>query len=474
VGKVVGYSVAMTQEPALSPKAAPPPPLSRRGHGRAVLVLGLPLIGSHLAQVALQITDTLMMGWYSVEALAALVLGATAFFTIFIMGSGFAWAVMPMVAHAAGSGEETEVRRVTRMGLWLSALFGVLVLPFFWFSGSILRGMGQDAGVSALAQDYLRIMGPGMVPALLVMVLKSYLAALERTQIVLWTTVVAALLNVPLNWILIFGNLGAPALGVEGAAIGSVIVQVLSLLVLAVYVARLRALSRYALFQRIWRPDWPAFIRVFRLGWPIGLTNLAEAGLFMASAVLMGWIGTRELAAHGIAIEITSAVFMIHLGLSNAATVRAGRAVGASDGFALRRGAKVAMALSLGMAASFMALYWLLPAQMMGLFLAPDDPERPMVIAIGVSLLAVAAVFQLTDAAQVMAMGLLRGIQDTRVPLIIAVFSYWGIGIPASWLLGVYLGYGGEGVWAGLVAGLTVAAILMNWRFWRKAARFGG
>jgi MATE family multidrug resistance protein len=412
-----------------------------------------------------------MMGWYSVEALAALVLGATVFFTIFIMGSGFAWAVMPMVAHAAGSGEETEVRRVTRMGLWLSALFGVAVLPVFWFSGPILRAAGQEAGVSALAQDYLRIMGPGMVPALLVMVLKSYLAALERTQIVLWSTVAAAVLNVPLNWMLIFGNLGMPELGVEGAAIGSLIVQVLSLAVLVAYAGRLRSLARYALFQRIWRPDWPAFARVFRLGWPIGLTNLAEAGLFAASALLMGLIGTRELAAHGIAIEVSSVIFMVHLGLSNAATVRAGRALGAVDGVALRRGAGVAIALSLGFAAATMAVYLLLPAQMMGLFLAPDDPERPAVIAIGVSLLAVAAFFQLADAAQVMAMGLLRGIQDTRVPLAIAALSYWAVGIPASWLLGVHLGYGGEGVWAGLVLGLTLAAVFLNLRFWRKAAR---
>ncbi len=464
-----GNHVASTP-PSAPPRAGGPAQIGHIAHGRAILVLGLPLIGSHVAQIALQITDTLMMGWYSIEALAALVLGATAFFTIFIMGSGFAWAVMPMVAHAAGSGEETEVRRVTRMGLWLSALFGVAILPLFWFSGPILRALGQDPGVSALAQDYLRIMGPGMVPALLVMVLKSYLAALERTQIVLWTTVVAAVLNVPLNYALIFGNLGMPELGVEGAAIGSIIVQLLSLAVLAVYAGRDRALARYAMFQRIWRPDWPAFGRVFRLGWPIGLTNLAEAGLFMASSILMGLIGTRELAAHGIALEITSAIFMVHLGLSNAATVRAGRALGAGDGPGLRRGAKVAVFLSLAVALATMALYLLAPAQMMGLFLAPGDPERTAVILIGVGLLAVAALFQLADAAQVMAVGLLRGIQDTRVPMIIAALSYWGIGIPASWLLGIQLGFGGEGIWAGLVLGLTLAGLFLSLRFWRKAA----
>jgi multidrug resistance protein, MATE family len=363
---------------------------SYRAHARGVLVLGLPLIGSHLAQVALQVTDTLMLGWYSVEALAAAVLGATLFFTLFVMGAGIAWAVMPMVAHAAAAGEHAEVRRVTRMGMWQSVLFAALVLAPMWWSGPILVLMGQEPHIAALAQEYLRIMGWGMAPALLVMVLKSYLAALERAQVVLWVTVAAALLNVLLNWVLIFGNLGMPALGLRGAAIGSVVVQLASIALLAAYAGWLRELRHYTLFNRLWRPDWPGFGRVFRLAWPIALTNLAESGLFAASAILMGWIGTRELAAHGIAIEITSIIFMVHLGLSNAATVRAGRAMGRRDGDSLRRGALVVIALSMGFAALTMALYLGLPEQLMGLFLTPEDPARPAVIAVGVGLLAAA------------------------------------------------------------------------------------
>jgi len=457
---------------AVQPQSRPAAPAGYGAHARGVLVLGLPLIGSHLAQIGLQVTDTLMMGWYSVEALAALVLGAMTFFTLFILGSGFAMAVMPLVAHAASAGDDTELRRVTRMGMWLSAIYAVAVLPVFWFSAPILRALGQDPGVAAMAQDYLRVMGPGMLPALLVMVLRSYLAALERTQVQFWITVAAAALNVPLNWVLIFGNLGAPEMGVQGAALASLILQVLTLVALAAYAYRQPTLRRYTLFNRLWRPDWPGFARVFRLGWPIGLTNLAEAGLFAASALLMGLIGTLELAAHGIAIEITSMIFMVHLGLSNAATVRAGRAMGAGDAVGLRRGAGVATGLSLAVALLTVAIYLAVPAQMMGLFLAPDDPDRGAVIAIGVSLLVVAAVFQLADAAQVMAVGLLRGMQDTRVPLAIAAFSYWLVGIPASWLLGIRLGFGGEGVWAGLVIGLVFAGVLLSLRFWRRVRRW--
>jgi len=224
-------------------------------HARATLTLGLPLIGSHVAQFVLHLTDTVMLGWYGVLPLAAGVLGASSFFTIFVLGSGFAKAVMPMVASANSQGDERQVRRVARMGLWLSILFSALTYPVFWWSGPILLALGQEEEVSALAQQYLRIAGLGMCPALLVMVLKSYLSALERTQVVLWVTVAAVPLNVLLNWALIFGNLGAPELGVAGSAIATVTVQIVSLGLIVLYAALLPALAKYSLFQRFWRPD---------------------------------------------------------------------------------------------------------------------------------------------------------------------------------------------------------------------------
>lgn len=442
------------------------------GHVWAVLGLGLPLIGSHVAQMSLQVTDAVMLGWYSVEALAAGTLGATLFFTLFVMGSGFAFAVMPMVAQAAAAGEETEVRRIARMGMWLSAGFALLVLPLFWFSGAILRGLGQEPALAALTQEYLRLVGLSLMPALLVMVLKSYLAALERTQVVLWVTVASAVLNAGLNWVFIFGNLGAPELGVRGAALASVLVSLASLLALALYAGLLPDLRRHMLFVRLWRPDPQAMGRVFRLGWPIGLTGLAESGLFSAASLLMGLIGTLELAAHGIAMQVVSVMFMVHMGLSNAATVRAGRALGRGDGPGLRRGARVVTALSLGFALATVAVLVLVPGPLVGLFLAPEDPQRVQVIAVGASLLAVAALFQLFDAAQVMALGLLRGLQDTRVPMLYAGFGYWVVGVPMSWALAFPLGLGGQGIWLGLVIGLAIAAATMSVRFWRRAARY--
>ena len=319
-------------------------PVTYRQHASAILGLGLPLIGSHVAQFAITLTDALMLGWYSVEALAAEVLGGTLFFVLFIMGSGFAWAVMPMVASARAAGNETQIRRVTRMGAWASILFGIATLPLMLLARPIFEALGQDPDIAVLAGQYLSIMGWGILPALLVMVLKSYLAALERTQIVLWITLAAVGLNVVINYALIFGNWGFPELGVRGAAIASLMVNIASLVAMVFYAAR--AQPDHALFQRIWRPDPEALAQVFRLGWPIGITNLAEVGLFAASSIMMGWLGALPLAAHGIALQVTSVVFMVHLGLSNVATVRAGQAHGRADAVGLRDGAAVVLVMS--------------------------------------------------------------------------------------------------------------------------------
>lgn len=448
-------------------------PASYLSHARATLVLGLPLVGSNLAQMALHVTDTVMLGWYGVEALAAVVLGAAMFFIVFILGSGFAIASMGMVAAALGRGDERQVRRDVRMGMWLSILYAGLCLPLFWFSGPILRAMGQEDGVAALAQDYLRIVGWGMCPALLVMVMKSFLSAQQRAGIVLWATIGAALVNAGVNWVLIFGHLGFPEMGVRGAALASVFAQLLSLAVLVLYVRSRPATARFEIFARFWRPDWPAFRQVARTGIPVGLTGLAEGSLFNAAAVMMGWIGTVELAAHGIALEVAALAFMVHLGLSNAATVRVGHAQGSGDAIGLVRAAITAIALSLVFAAVMIAAFLLLPGQIIGLYLDADNPAAPAIVDFGVRLLAVAAVFQLFDALQCLALGLLRGVQDTAVPMWMATFSYWVIGIPASYVLAFHLGVGGTGLWWGLVVGLVCASVLLMARFWLRSPGAG-
>ncbi|QYX55843.1 MATE family efflux transporter [Roseovarius sp. SCSIO 43702] len=444
--------------------------LTHRAHASKVLRLGLPLVGSHLAQIAIHLTDTVMLGRYSVEALAGQVLGATFFFVIFIVGSGFALAVMPMVARAEAAQDAREVRRVTRMGLWISVVYGLVMVAPLWWSEPLFRAMGQTEAAATTAGAYLRIAGWALVPALLVMVLKSYLSALERTQIVLWVTVAAVLLNIGVNWLLIFGRLGFPELGVRGAAIASLAVNVAASGALAVYAAWMR--KGHDLFARLWRLDGQALLGLIRVGAPIGLTNLAESGLFAASTVMMGWLGTVPLAAHGVVMELSSITFMIHLGISNAATIHAGQAIGRRDAANLRRGALTAVALSGCVALAAVAAFLAFPHELVGLFIGEKVPDRAAVIEIGALLMIGAGLFQVMDGAQIMALGLLRGVQDTVVPLLIAVLCYWGLGISASYVLGFTLGYGGIGIWLGLAIGLAGAATLLMLRFLRWSGRY--
>ncbi|SFQ40104.1 multidrug resistance protein, MATE family [Roseivivax halotolerans] len=442
-------------------------PLSYPQHLRAVIVLGLPLVGGHLAQFAIGLTDTVMVGWYGVAELAALTLAHTVFMVFFLFGSGFAFAVMPMVASYAAQGDETRIRRVTRMGLWLSIGFFALSMPVFWFSGPILRALGQDAELARMAQTYLRIAGLGLLPALGVMVLKSYLAALEETRAVFLLTALAALLNVPFNYVLIFGNFGFQELGIAGAAIASVLTHCVALAGAMVFSDR--KLPQHDLFGRFWVSDPESLREVFRLGWPIGVTNLSEVGLFAVSSIFMGWLGTVPLAAHGIALQLATAAFMIHLGLSNAATVRAGNAFGAGDPLRLARGAVAALGLSAAVSLVAMVVMVAAPEPLISLFLDPAEPDRAAIIVAGTGLLITAALFQLVDGAQVITLGLLRGVQDTRVPMWMAAVAYWALGLPAAWIGGFVLGWGGVGVWLGLVTGLGAAAIMLLFRFWARA-----
>lgn len=445
------------------------PPLPFRAHLGRLLSLGLPLVGAQVASFAIHVTDTVMLGWYDVTALAAATIATSVWFVFFILGSGFAHAVTPLAAAAVEAGDEIRARRVTRMSLWLIAGFAALSMAVLWHSEPLLRAMGQAPEVAEKAQLYLRIAGWGLFPAIAGQALRGLLGAMQLTAVQLWITLAALLLNGLVNYALIFGNLGAPELGIAGAAIASVAVQTAQLLALAGYIQGKR--PDFELFRRLWRPDPPALSEVFRLGVPIGLTALAESAMFSGSAVMMGWIGALELAAHGIALQLTALAFMFHVGMSQAATIRAGGHHGRGDTDALRSGARAAYVLAFGFGALVTALYLLAPGALVGLFVDPADPDRDALIAVGARLVIVAGLFQFMDAGQITAVSLLRGMQDTRVPMWLASVSYWLVGIPAGYLLAFPLGLGAEGLWLGLTAGLCAAALSLSWRFWRRTAR---
>lgn len=442
-----------------------------RPHVMGLLHIGLPLVGSNIAFFAMHMTDSLMLGWYDLTALAAVTVAGSMFFVLNMLGNGFGMAVSPLVAEAEARGDMTTSRRATRMALWLSIGFFILAFPLWWWSERMMLMLGQEPQIASAAQEYLRIAGFSMLPGLGVMVLKNFLSALERTRVILLSTVGLAIINVPLNWIMIFGNLGFPELGIKGAAIATLIAATGSFVILAVYI--IRKFPEHELFRRFWVSDSAAISTVFRLGLPIGLTGIAEGGLFSASAVMMGWIGEVPLAAHGIALQLSALTFMSHLGLSQGLTVRAGQALGRRDEPYLRDATWAALGLSGVWVLITVLLYLTIPQLLIGLFLSPSEPDKAGVIAIGANLLAMAALFQLVDAGQVQMAAVLRGLQDTRIPMMLAIASYWLLGAPAAYLCGFVLGWGPVGIWVGLVLGLAAACVTLGARFWGSAVRIG-
>ena len=432
---------------------------------RSTLVLALPVIGSNLTQSLKHLTDAVMLGWYGVDELAGGVLAGTLFTITFIVGSGCAMAALPLAAAAEGSGQTWRVRRVVRMGLWLSLIFGLLVLWPLQRTEEFLLLLGQETVTAGLAGDYMRIAAWGLFPALAIMALKSFFMALVRPQVVLWSTLAGAVFNVFANYALIFGNWGFPELGIRGAAVATVVSHSFALLIMLAVLEARSAFRRYSLFSNFLRPDWPILKEVFRLGWPISATLIAETGFFAVTAIMMGWIDTESLAAHGIALEIAAFVFMIYLGLANAGTVMVGRAFGIADRTAIILASRAAIILCVLAVAVTVLVFVSIPVTLVSAFLDEDSGNTERVVEIGVALIYVAAAFQVGDALQVVALGLLRGLKDTHHPMIIAAVSYAVIGVPASYLFGFTFGGGAIGVWLGFVIGLGTAAALLLLRF---------
>lgn len=439
-------------------------------HLRATALLGLPLIGAQLAQTAIGATDVIMLGRLGARELAAGVLGTQTFFFFFIFGIGFSNAVIPLAAHAFGRGDTRAVRRSVRMGLWVAAVYAVPVMFVLWHTEAILLALGQEPELARLAGAYEHVVQWGLFPALFAMGLRSFFTAIGRAQVILWAMLAGVVANIMLDYAFIFGHFGAPRLGIVGAAVASFGSTVLIFALLAIWANTRPAFRPYELFVRLWRPDWKAFFEVVRLGIPISTAIIAEVGLFMMASVMMGWLGTVSLAAHGIAIQLASITFMVPLGLSQAGTVRVSQAHGRNDFEDLDRAARTVIAMATSIAIASALLFWLLPGPLVGLFLDRDNPLALQVARVAVPLLAVAAAFQIFDSLQVTGASLLRGLKDTRVPMVMAIVSYWVIGATSAYVLGFPAGFGGVGVWTGLAFGLACAAVAMNWRFHRRRA----
>ena len=436
-----------------------------KSHFVETLALGLPLIGAQLAPHGIHLTDVVIIGRLGTRELAAMVLASQFYFTIFIFGSGFTAAVVPLAAQAFARGDEQQVRRAVRMGLWMVLAFSAVAMPLILYAEDVLKAAGQDPHVSRLAADYLDIAGWGMFPALAFMVLRAFLSAVGRAGFILYVTLIILAVNAFFAYGLVLGHFGLPALGMTGAAIVALGVNILGVVLTIWYIEAVPAIRRFEIFVRFWRVDWHMLREVFNLGMPISFTILAEVSLFTVASLLMGWIGTAELAAHGIALQCASVAFMIPLGLAQAATVRVGVAAGAGDREGMIRAAWVVVAISAGIALIGGLLFALFPSFFAGLFLDRSKEDAAAVLGFATSFVVVAGIFQMVDGLQAIGAGLLRGIKDTRVPMILALISYWAIGFLLAYVLAFPMGFGGIGVWLGFVFGLLAAAVLLLGRF---------
>ena len=440
---------------------------------RDTLALAGPVVASQLAHISLGFVDTIMVGRLGGEALAGVALGNTVFFFLLIVCTGVLAAVGPMVSQAYGAGEHDPIGRSVRQGLWLGLALAAPAALVLWHVGAVLRWAGQAEATVALAQGYLRAMVWGFLPALWFAVVRSFVEGLSRPLPVTVITFAGVGLNVLANYALMFGAWGAPALGLVGTGWASTIVFWFLFVALIAYVARRDDYRPYQIFQRLGRPDAEYFREIVRIGWPIGVSHGLEAGLFMVTALLMGLVGTTALAAHQIAIQCAAFTFMVPLGLGLATSVRVGQAAGRRD----EAGVRWAGLIGIGIAAAAMlgaaVLFWTAPRAIVSLYLDLEAAANAEVVALAVQLLGVAAVFQVFDGIQVAAAGALRGLKDTRVPMLIGLVAYWLIGLTGGVLIGFAAGQGARGLWWGLVLGLAGAAVLLTWRFTRLQGRLG-
>jgi MATE family, multidrug efflux pump len=440
---------------------------------RSMLALAWPLILANVTQQAIQATDVLLMGRLGATQLAAATLALNLTWTVSIFLLGLITASSPMMASALGRrfNAVRDVRRTFRAGLWLVAIVMPPYWLLMWHVGGLMRAFGESQELASQGQTFLRAYMWLVAPWLVFQLLRNFVAALERPRIILWLSLAGIALNALISWSLMFGHFGLPALGLVGSGIGSTITWLILTGALIGVIASDRRFRRFHLFGKWWRFDRQRTLSMVRLGWPIGATMGLEIGVFALAAYFMGWLGAPAVAAHAVALQCAALTFMVPLGLGQAATVRVGLALGRGDRRGITRAGWTAWAMGVVFMGTMALVMWSIPRTLVTLFL-DDVPANAVVIGLAVSFLRVAAAFQLVDGAQVIGAGMLRGLHDTRWPLIFAFVGYWVVGLGIGSWLAFGADWKGLGIWIGLASGLAVVAVLMLGR-WLMRERIG-
>jgi len=438
------------------------------GEMRALLTIGIPMGLAQLVQFSPYIADAVMIGRIGPTEIAAAAIGSVLYFLIWMLASGPIAAVTPLVSQALGRNiaERRDVRRTVRMSVWACFLIFPFIIGLLLLTEPLMIFAGQDPKVAALAQDYVLVLAPGLPFTLAVMSFRNFLAAIGKTIVPFLLVASAAIVNIILNWVLIFGNLGAPELSLLGAGIASSISGIYGYVIFVIYIKWDAKARDFDLFSNLLKPDWERMGELLKIGWPISVTVTFEGMLFNAGVLIAGAVGVIEQAGFQIALSVASTAFMMPYGLSMAGAVRIGLAKGAANTPAARR-ASTATILSSVLAIGLCALpVAFVPQWVASLYFNMEAADTRPVFEYVVIFLPIAAGFMFFDAVQVACNQLLRGLADVKWPMVITGISYWVIGFPIAFYTALHTNIGAAGIWYGLTAGLIAAFIGLGIRLW--------
>lgn len=437
-----------------------------RSEARLSFLLAYPVMISMLGQVMTGVADSVMIGWTGAVPLAASSLANVFFSVLLFFGVGVSYAITPLVAEASGAGNDNRIIDALRHGMVINLVTGFILAAIIFIGQGLLRHIGQPSDVVELAIPYLLIITASIVPTMIFQTFRQFAEGLHKTRMAMVVMIVSNLVNVVLNYVLIYGFWIFPEMGLNGAGWATFIARVVMAVWMAAYVYYGRRFIGYRKGFQFGSYSKELFNRMLHIGIPAGAQFIFEAAAFGFSAIMMGWFGANTLAAHQIAINLATVSYMTTSGLGAAATIRIGTFLGQRDGVAIRRAGFTLIGLGV-----VVMLLWGI-AFIVGKFFLPglyiDDPA---VLTIAAPLMVIAGFFQLSDGMQVVCVGALRGIQDVKIPSLLIFVAYWILALPIGYLLAFRMGYGPEGIWLGLLIGLTLTAGFMVWRFNRLSQR---
>ncbi|MDX5340674.1 MAG: MATE family efflux transporter [Cyclobacteriaceae bacterium] len=431
-----------------------------KNHLKTTLILAYPVMLSQLGQVAVGVADSMMVGRLGAVPLAASSLANSIFFVIMMFGIGISMGITPLVSVADGKGKTKRISRLFSHGLWINLITSLVLMMVILGLSQGLHYLNQPEEVVILSIPYLFIITASLLPMMVFQTFKQMAEGLSQTKQAMYITVFANLVNVFLNWVLIWGKFGFPAMGLNGAGLATLISRVLMMLMMGGYILSSQRYKKYHLKLRNQTASLLMFGRILKIGIPTGFQFIFEVSAFGTAAIMMGWIGVNALAGHQIALNLASISYMLATGLATAGMIRVSNQIGKGDFKAMREAGMVVFALVMGFmffcGVIFFAFRFFLPT------LYIDDPE---VISLSASLLIIAGLFQISDGVQVVGLGVLRGMEDVKVPTLVTLMAYWVLGLPLGYVLAFELGFAEKGIWYGLLIGLTITAVMLFYRF---------